>query len=82
MDALSDLLRAVQLSGAVFLMKAAMLSGRFYIHAAVLCLTGIAMAWLQVQTFMPNLGLTLFGLVSAACFALPGWKYWRQVRRR
>ena len=69
-------------SGAVFLMKAAMLSGRFYIHAAVLCLTGIAMAWLQVQTFMPNLGLTLFGLVSAACFALPGWKYWRQVKRR
>jgi serine/threonine-protein kinase len=68
-------------SGAVFLIKAAMLSGRFYIHAAVLCLTGIAMAWLQVQTFMPNLGLTLFGLVSAACFALPGWKYWRQVRR-
>lgn len=69
-------------SGAVFLMKAAMLSGRFYIHAAILCLTGIAMAWLQVQTFMPNLGLTLFGLVSAACFALPGWKYWRQVRRK
>ena len=69
-------------SGAVFLMKAAMLSGRFYIHAAVLCLTGIAMAWLQVQSFMPNLGLTLFGLVSAACFALPGWKYWRQVKRR
>lgn len=69
-------------SGAVFLMKAAMLSGRFYIHAAVLCLTGIAMAWLQVQTFMPNLGLTLFGVVSAACFALPGWKYWRQVKKR
>jgi eukaryotic-like serine/threonine-protein kinase len=67
-------------SGAVFLMKAAMLSGRFYIHAAVLCLTGLVMAWLQVQTVMPNLGLTLFGLVSAACFALPGWKYWRMVK--
>lgn len=68
-------------SGAVFLMKAAMLSGKFYVHAAVLCLTGVAMAWLQVQTVMPNLGLTLFGVVSGVCFALPGWKYWRQVRR-
>ena len=69
-------------SGAVFLVKAAMLSGRFYIHAAVLCLTGMAMAWLQVQDVMPNLGITLFGIVSAACFALPGWKYYRQVKRR
>ena len=35
--------------GAVFLVKAAMLSGVFYIHAAVLCLTGLVMAWLQKQ---------------------------------
>jgi serine/threonine-protein kinase len=68
-------------SGAVFLMKAAMLSGVFYIHAAVLCVTGIAMAWLQQQTLMPNLGITVFGIVSSLCFFLPGWKYYRQVRR-
>jgi serine/threonine-protein kinase len=68
-------------SGAVFLMKAAMLSGVFYIHAVVLCLTGLVMAWLQQQTFMPNIELTMFGVVSALCFFLPGWKYYRQVRR-
>jgi eukaryotic-like serine/threonine-protein kinase len=68
-------------SGAVFLMKAAMLSGVFYIHAAVLCLTGIVMAWLQQQTLFPNLGITVFGIVSSLCFFLPGWKYYRQVRR-
>jgi serine/threonine-protein kinase len=68
-------------SGAVFLMKAAMLSGMFYIHAAVLCLTGLVMAWLQQQTIMPNIGLTVFGVVSALCFFLPGWKYYRQVRK-
>jgi serine/threonine-protein kinase len=68
-------------SGAVFLMKAAMLSGVFYIHAAVLCLTGIVMAWLQQQSLMPNFGITVFGVVSSLCFFLPGWKYYRQVRR-
>jgi serine/threonine protein kinase len=68
-------------SGAVFLMKAAMLSGVFYIHAAVLCLTGVVMAWLQQQTTIPNVGITVFGIVSSLCFFLPGWKYYRQVRR-
>ncbi|MCI0334056.1 MAG: serine/threonine protein kinase [Planctomycetes bacterium] len=68
-------------SGAVFLMKAAMLSGKFYIYSAVLCLTGLVMAWLQTQTYIPNIGLTVFGIVSAVCFFLPGWKYYRQVRR-
>jgi serine/threonine protein kinase len=68
-------------SGAVFLMKAAMLSGVFYIHAAILCLTGLVMAWLQQQTVVPNVGITVFGIVSSLCFFLPGWKYYRQVRR-
>jgi hypothetical protein len=30
---------------------------------------------------MPNLGITVFGVVSSLCFFLPGWKYYRQVRR-
>jgi serine/threonine-protein kinase len=68
-------------SGAVFLVKAAMLSGKFYVHAAVLCFTGVVMAWLQRQNHIPNIGLTIFGIVSAACFALPGWKYYRQIHR-
>jgi serine/threonine-protein kinase len=67
--------------GAVFLVKAGMLSGVFYIHAAVLCLTGVVMAWLQEQTVLPNIGLTVFGVVSSLCFFLPGWKYYQQVRR-
>jgi serine/threonine-protein kinase len=68
-------------SGAVFLVKASVLSGRFYTYAIILCLTGLIMAWLQQQTYIPNVGLTLFGIVSAACFAIPGGKYYRQVRR-
>jgi eukaryotic-like serine/threonine-protein kinase len=62
---------------AVFLTKAAMLSGVFYIQAIVLCLTGLVMAWLQKQTVMPNIGLSVFGIVSALCFFIPGWKYYR-----
>jgi serine/threonine-protein kinase len=65
-------------SGTVFLVKAAMLSGRFYVQAAALFATGLVMAWLQTRTEWPNYGLTLFGIVSALCFFLPGWKYWRQ----
>jgi eukaryotic-like serine/threonine-protein kinase len=69
-------------SAAVFLIKAAMLSGVFYIYAVALCLTGLVMAWMQHQSVMPNLGLTVFGVVSFLCFFLPGWKYYRQRRSR
>ncbi len=67
--------------GIVFLMKASMLSGWFYIHAMALFLTGIAMAWLQQQSLIPNLGITLFGVVSSLCFFLPGLKYYRQSKK-
>jgi serine/threonine protein kinase len=63
--------------GAVFLMKAAILSGTFYIQTVALCLTGLVMAWLQKQSVMPNVGLSVFGIVSALCFFIPGWKYYR-----
>src|SRR6476659_6594862 len=68
--------------GAVFLMKAAILSGVFYIQAVALCLTGLVMAWLQKQTVLPNLGLSVFGIVSALCFFIPGWKYYRLARNK
>ena len=49
-----------------------MLSGVFYIHAAVLCLTGLVMAWLQQQTMVPNIGITIFGVVSCAVLLSAG----------
>jgi serine/threonine-protein kinase len=62
------------LSGMVFLVKAGMLNGVFYVQAAALFLTGLAMAqW-------PAVGHTIFGVVSALCFFVPGWKYYRQRR--
>lgn len=70
------------ISGAVFLTKAAMLSGVFYVQAAALCLTGLVMAWLQNQHVMPNVGLSVFGVIAALSFFLPGWKYYRLARRR
>jgi serine/threonine-protein kinase len=67
-------------SGIVFLVKAAILSGTFYIQAAVLFATGVVMAWLAQQTAIPNIGLSVFGVVSAIAFIVPGWKYYRQMR--
>lgn len=69
-------------SGQVFLVKAAMLSGMFYVHAVALFATGLAMAWFQRQDVLPDFGITLFGIVSALCFLLPGLKYYRQSRRQ
>ncbi len=68
------------IGGMVFVVKAGTLAGRFYWHAAALFATAIAMAALQVRGF--PYGITLFGIVSAATFFLPGWKYRRQSRRR
>lgn len=67
-------------SGMVFLVKAGILSGGFYIQAFVLFLTAAAMAVLQ-QPGMPNVGVSLFGLVSAGCFFFPGLKYYRRRER-
>lgn len=66
-------------SGCVFLVKAGMLSGTFYVQAAALFATAPAMAWLE-RSDIP-LSILLFGIVSAACFFFPGLKYYRQARR-
>ena len=59
-------------SGMVFLIKAGILSGAFYAPAAVLFLTaGLMAVW-------PRFALTIFGVVSAACFFVPGVKYHRR----
>eukprot|EP00913_Durusdinium_trenchii_P019522 g18352.t1 len=64
-------------SGTVFLTKAGILSGRFYIESVALFATALAMALIQ-QLDIPDFGLTLFGVVSAGCYLFPGWKYHRQ----
>mgnify|MGYP002622984806 FL=1 len=61
-------------SGTVFLSKAGILSGRFYIQAAALYATAPLMA------AFPTYGISMFGVVSAAAFFLPGLKYYRQRR--
>ncbi len=62
--------------GTVFLMKAAILSGEFYFYAAAQFVLAAVMAR------FPSVGITLFGVVTSLSFFLPGWKYWRQQRRR
>jgi serine/threonine-protein kinase len=68
-------------SGMVFLMKAAVLSGRFYAEAAALFATAPLMALWPRLIAGPNLAISLFGLVSGVSFFLPGLKYWRQSAR-
>jgi serine/threonine-protein kinase len=60
------------LAGMVFLVKAGMLSGYFYVAATACFLTAVLMA------IFPDYGLILFGTVSAASFFIPGLKYYRQ----
>ena len=66
-------------SGMIFLVKAGMLTGQFYFQSAALFATAIGMAYLQ--RWQIPLGLTLFGIVSAGCFFIPGLKYYRQQQR-
>jgi serine/threonine-protein kinase len=63
------------IGGGVFLVKAGMLSGEFYVPAAALFVTAVPMA------LYPAYGLLLFGFVAAACFFVPGLKYHRQRLR-
>ncbi|MFO0868426.1 MAG: serine/threonine-protein kinase [Pirellulales bacterium] len=61
--------------GLVFLAKAAILSGAFYIQSAAMFITAAAMA------YWPNEAHLIFGAVSALSFFIPGWKYHRQKMR-
>ncbi|MGB1815120.1 MAG: serine/threonine-protein kinase, partial [Rubripirellula sp.] len=68
--ALSPLLGVI--SAMVFIIKASMLSGVFYIQAAALLITSLLMA------IQPDYAHLIFGFVSAACFFIPGFKYSRR----
>ncbi|MEI7702799.1 MAG: serine/threonine-protein kinase, partial [Planctomycetia bacterium] len=68
------------ITGMVFLAKAGILSGRFYIEATMLFVTALIMAALA-SADIPDFSVTLFGIVSALTFFLPGLKYYRQQKR-
>jgi eukaryotic-like serine/threonine-protein kinase len=60
------------ISGMVFLIKAGILSGVFYIQAFCLFLASVFML------AFPSLAHIIFGVVAGACFFVPGLKYYRQ----
>ncbi|HVA49588.1 MAG TPA: serine/threonine-protein kinase [Pirellulales bacterium] len=74
---LSPLLAVV--SGVVFISKAGILTGAFYLQAAALFATALVMAWMD-RTDIPG-SITLFGVVSGLSFFFPGLKYYRQRMR-
>jgi eukaryotic-like serine/threonine-protein kinase len=59
----------------VFFIKAGILAGWFYVQAACLFATSFLMA------LFPSVAHTIFGFVSAACFFIPGLKYFRLMRK-
>jgi serine/threonine-protein kinase len=65
----------------VFVIKAGILSGAFYFQAAANFAVAIAMAWIR-HSGMPDIGLSLYGVVAAASFFIPGLKYYRQQRKQ
>jgi serine/threonine-protein kinase len=67
------------IGGAVFVAKAGILSGVFYLQAVAMFATSLVMAELQRRGI--DCGVSLYGVVSAAAFFLPGWKYYRQSRQ-
>ncbi|MCG8587613.1 MAG: serine/threonine protein kinase [Pirellulales bacterium] len=63
------------ISGMVFTVKAGILGGQFYVQAVALYASAIPMA------MFPAYGPAIFGVVSWACFFVPGLKYWRQAKK-
>jgi eukaryotic-like serine/threonine-protein kinase len=61
-------------NGMVFVVKAGILTGTFYVQAAALFITA------GLMCVFPSVGLLIFGIVSALCFFVPGLKYYREAR--
>lgn len=68
------------IAGNVFLAKAGILSGKFYVQAGALYATAFVMAVMSQLPF-PDFGLILMGTVMAISFFAPGLKYYRQLRQ-
>ena len=66
------------IGGAVFVAKAGILSGIFYLQAIAMFASALVMAELERRGI--DYGVALYGLISALAFFLPGWKYYRQSR--
>lgn len=66
--------------GMVFLVKAGILSGAFYVPA--LAGFGTALLMAVCDRLRIPFGISLFGIVSAASFFFPGLKYYRQRARQ
>ena len=60
----------------VFMIKAGILAGWFYIQAITLILTSFVMA------LFPDFSHVIFGLVAGTCFFVPGLKYYRKQLSR
>ncbi|MEQ1830326.1 MAG: serine/threonine-protein kinase, partial [Pirellula sp.] len=60
------------IAGMVFLIKAGILSGVFYVQA--LCLFATSALMLAI----PDFAHIIFGIVASTCFFVPGLKYYRQ----
>ena len=63
-------------AASVFVGKAGVLSGEFYIQAIVMFACSVLMA------LFPSVGLTIFGIASALTFFVPGWKFHRELMAR
>ncbi|MBS0206897.1 MAG: serine/threonine protein kinase [Planctomycetes bacterium] len=68
------------IAGNVFLAKAGILSGKFYVQAGALYATAFVMAVIS-RLPIPDFGLILMGTVMAISFFAPGLKYYRQLRQ-
>ena len=65
------------IGGSVFVVKAGILNGIFYLYALALFATSLVMAWMERAGI--EYSITVFGLVSAAAYFLPGWKNYFQA---
>ncbi|MDM4016476.1 serine/threonine-protein kinase [Roseiconus lacunae] len=61
-------------SGMVFVVKAGMLSGRFYFQAIALFVAAILMA------VFPRWAHLIFGIVAGLCFFIPGFHFYRRKK--
>ncbi len=68
------------IAGMVFLVKAGILSGSFYVQSAMMFATSLVMAAIE-SSDLPDFSVSLFGIMSALTFFMPGLKYYRQQKR-
>ena len=77
--ALSPILAVI--TGMMFVAKAGMLSGEFYIYAALNFLAVIPMAWSMIMFPAWHLNQLILAFFASLGFVLPGIRYYRQARR-